>query len=340
MAELYHPTVLPGSVAEGAIGNIADYFYDHGELDVQHFEGFLKQQILDAGADPITAKAASRTMAVLAEKNPENAQTIAETIAATTLTDPAFISDKARQSVLQSVSSKADLDKLSVDERKALAFTHASKALDDAGITDVQSKESLKARISEYIDQGASPDVAAAASVAPLAADGVPKAESLSIFGYLTALVHKAADYTFDSFEYMQVGDSAIHTHMSNVRYELGDNDYTIDTTETVKTTATTTNRVHPAIAIGEYPGNYKAINGFSGSLHLARYKYGGHWTSGGVLATTVALGLRIYTAGIDTDLVAKNYAITDLGGVDNRKTLIDIFLNKFTSIRSAMTKM
>src|SRR3546814_7630404 len=112
MTSPYTPPGLPGSAAEQAVQEVGEYFAGQNGLDIPDLEKFVKQKLIDYGGDRVTAAASSRTVAVLAEQTPGNAQSIAENVVAATVADPAFTSNKVRTSVLEQVRRAGGVDSL------------------------------------------------------------------------------------------------------------------------------------------------------------------------------------------------------------------------------------
>lgn len=317
------PVLLPDSVAAAAVAETRQYFQTQGDnLRLPELEKFIKQKVIEYGADPVTAASSARTVNVLATQNPANAQGAAEHVVGATIADPALGSAKIRDNVLKDVEQRGGVEKLSPTEQKAIAYEHASQGLKDAGVADTRSYQDVQTRIHQYIDQGVSPDLAASAAAAPALARGMPQVDSFSIFGYLTMLVHGQVEYTFKNTETLMVANSAIHGHLGNTTYQMVGHNFLVQC-GTIQTSSTGENvRAHSGAAIGDYKSQYKALMGASVGLYLGAAKYGGRWLilAGMLRAYT---GIRVYLAGTDSDVVKNNISIEE--GRDHRVTLLSL---------------
>lgn len=317
------PVLLPDSAAASAVAETRQFFQVQGaNLQLPELEQFIKQKVMEYGADPVTAASSARTVSVLATQNPANAQGAAEHVVGATIADPALGSAKIRNNVLKELEQRGGAEALTPTEQKALAYEHARQGLRDAGVVDTQSYQDVQTKIHQYIDQGVSPDLAASAAAAPTLAQGMPQADSFSIFGYLTMLVHGKVEYTFKNTETLKVSNSAIHGHLGNTTYEMVGHNFLVEC-DTIQTSSTGENvRAHSGAAIGEYKSQYKALMGSSAGLYLGAAKYGGRWlVLAGMLRTYT--GLRVYLAGTDSDVVKNNISIEE--GRDHRVTLLSL---------------
>ncbi|MBV7481795.1 hypothetical protein [Bordetella sp. BOR01] len=319
------PNVLPGSDAAKAAAEVGQYIADQGaDLQLPELEQYVKERIIAYGGDPVTAAASARTVTVLAERDPTNTQTIAENIVASTVSDPNAAADRIRDSVERQVAERGGIGNLSKDEQKALAYGEAEDALRRAGITDTQSYADLRTRVNEYIDQGASPEVAAAAAAAPALAAAGPSADSLSIFGYLIMLVHGDLKYVFKNTETFKVGGNAIHSHMKDVTYEMPPHNLHIDC-DTIQTSSTgefLNIRLRWGRGVGTYPGEYRSLVSTSFTAYAITTKWGMKWLLLGLYSLAVTKQ-RVYLAGIDNDIVFRSRSIGD--DKDKRKSLLTI---------------
>jgi len=333
------PTVLPGSDAAKAVAKVGQYVADQGAgLQLPVLEQYVKDVIVEYGGDPVTAAASARTVTVMAERDPANTQGIAEHIVAKAVSDPNTISDRIRENVQRGVAERGGLNSLTKDEQKALAYDEASGALRSAGITDTQSHADLKTRINDYIDQGASPEVAAAAAAAPALAAGGPVADSLSIFGYLVMLVHGDVKYVFNNSETLNVSGSAIHSHMKSVKYDMSAYNFDIvcDTIQTSSTNEFLNGRFHIGLGVGNYPGTYKALMTSAFSFYGGVGKLGMQWRPF-TLYSLNGTKKRLYLAGIDNDMVMYNRAIEE--DRDHRETSVLTVEQAKQAIQRTITK-
>ncbi|MBO9354459.1 hypothetical protein GG851_10680 [Bordetella petrii] len=322
------PNVLPGSDAAKAAAEVGQYIADQGaDLQLPELEQYVKERIIAYGGDPVTAAASAKTVTVLAERDPANTQTVAENIVASTISDPNAGVDRIRDNVKRQVAERGGIGNLSKGEQKTLAYDEAAAALRRAGITDTQSYADLKTRVNEYIDQGASPDVAAAAAAAPALAASGPTADSFSIFGYLIMLVHGDLKYIFKSTETLTVGGSAIHSHMKDVTYNVGEGkDRNIhidcDTIQTSSTGEFLNIRLRSGRGVGTYSGDYRSLMSTSFSAYGVATKWGMKWLLIGLYSLAVTKR-RVYLAGIDNDMVVQSRAIDEKK--DKRTSILTI---------------
>jgi len=300
------PHVLPGSKAAAAVDEVTGYFAAQGpDLDIPAMERFVKETIVSHGGDPVTAAVSSKAVSEMAMKDPAQAQKAAENVVGVTLADPAVASGDARQRVEAALKeSGTPPDSLSRQQQEEIAFREASAALDDAGAVDTQSRQDLRTRIQGYMDQGAGPAMAAAAAVAAILGQSMAQADSFSIFGYLTMMVHGDTEYVLKNTETMTVANSAIHTHLANTTYDMKANNFLV-TCETIKTSSSGEDvRAHEGEAIGQYLGSYDAYAAASISINLIyKYRWGGRTKSLAGMTVTETLG-RVYLALFDSDLV------------------------------------
>src|SRR3546814_4995214 len=111
------PPLLPCSAAEQAVHEVGEYFAGQNGLDIPDLEKYVKQKLIDYGGDCVTAAASSRTVVVLAEQTPGNAQSVAENVVAAIVADPAFTSNKVRTSVLAQVRRAGGVESLTKAEQ-------------------------------------------------------------------------------------------------------------------------------------------------------------------------------------------------------------------------------
>jgi len=326
------PRVLPGSQAAQAVDEVGQFFAGRTEpVPPADIESFVKHKILEYGGDPITAATAGNTASTLAYQNPANAQMVAENVVGMTVADPALAGSKAKTGILNDLKNAKG--ELSPADQKDIAFRHANSQLQQAGVTDTQSSAALQSSINAYIDQGVSPDLAAAAALAEILAQSMPQADSFSIFGYLSMLVYGDTNYSFKQIETMDVTNHALHTHLANTTYEMPGHKFSLLCTSSIKTSATGEYvRAHTASAHGFYDGLYISMTPKAASLNLVNFKFGTmSFGLGGLLVSFAPL--RIYLAIFDSDLVWANRPIKE--EKDRRRTWAQVrtaLKKKFTS--------
>ncbi|WP_459617462.1 hypothetical protein [Bordetella sp. 2513F-2] len=323
------PKVPPGSDAAKAAAEVGQYIAAQGSgLELPALESYAKARMEAYGVDPVTSAASARTVTVMAERDPGNTRLLAESIVAKTVSDPATIGERIQDNVRRQVAERGGLASIGKSQQKALAYDEAEDALRRAGVTDTQSYADLRTRVHEYIDAGASPDVAASAAAAPALAQAGPQADSLSIFGYLVMLVHGDVKYVFKNTERLDVVGSVIHTHMKSTKYDMSDYNFHVkcDTIQTTSTNEFLNVRPHFGYGIGNYPGEYKSIATSSVSAYLLAGKAGMQWLTYGLYSLS-GTKQRVYLAGIDNDVVMYNRGIKITNGdaADQRKTVLTI---------------
>ena len=118
--------------------------------------------------DPVTAAVSSTAVGDLAAKDPAQAQKVAENVVGVTLADPAVASSNAQQRVESALKATGKpLDALTAQEQEDIAFNEANGVLRNSGVVDAQSQQDLRTKIHQYMDQGSSPSMAAAAAWSP-----------------------------------------------------------------------------------------------------------------------------------------------------------------------------
>lgn len=315
------PYVRPGSKAAQAVTEVGEYFAGNPHPTPAQLEAMVKDRITAHGGDPVTAAASAATAREMAARNPGQEQAMAEQLVGVTLADPA----RAGQSVMQDTRNAwAEAEQRGGEVDKAgIARDQGRQALADAGAMDTASSSLFDTKFQGYLDQGVSPEMAAAAAVAAVLAQSAPQADSFSIYGYLTMLVHGNTDYSFNNEEHVDIKGSAIHTHFSTTTYNMGSNDFLVDC-DTIKTKSTGEDvRTHSGHAIGRYEGTYYSTALSSVSGYFYRHKWGtlSKAVSG---ATFSGSGGRVYLAGLDSDLVRwKNKGSAN----DNRWTVLDLLI-------------
>lgn len=295
------PYVRPGSTAAQAVREVGEYFADHPSPTPAELEALVKARIVAHGGDPMTASASAATARELVGRSPGQEQAVAEQLVGVTLADPA----RAGQSVMQNTRKAweaAGKDGGEID-KAGIARTQGQQALADAGAMDSTSSALFDTKFQEYLDQGVSPEMAAAQAVAMVLAQAMPQPDSFSIYGYLTLLVHGNTDYVFKNEEHVNIKGSAIHTHFGNTTYNLGSNDFFVDC-DTIKTSSTGEDvRTHSGHAIGRYEGTYfsTALSTVSGFGWRHKWATLSKAVSGATLSASVG---RVYLAGLDSDLM------------------------------------
>ncbi|MCD0501503.1 hypothetical protein [Bordetella petrii] len=319
------PNVLPGSNAAQAVDEINHYIQTQGSnLTPAALEQAIKQKIVQYGGDPVTAAAASRTASVLVEQDPARASMIAENVVGATLADPALASNLAKDRVNAHLDGLgADAGQLTDEQKKSIAFNEANGVLQDWGVTDTQSSQALQEAVNQYIDQGASPDVAAAAAVASVLAQAMPGVGSFSIFGHLSMLVHGEATYIFNSTETLDVADTAVHTHLNGTKYDMANNTLGIYCEDIKTSNRTAWVRAHPGAAFGYYRGSYFSWSPVTLSGYVWSKQRGVEQRAIGGFSGSVS-GLRIYIAGFDSDMVTFSKGVPKER--DNRVTIIEAY--------------
>ncbi|GAB1578025.1 hypothetical protein [Bordetella petrii] len=295
------PYVRPGSTAARAVSEVGQYFADHPDPTPVELEAMVKDRIVAHGGDPVTAAASAATARELAGRSPGQQRALAEQLVGVTLADPARVGQSVVQNTRQAWEKAAEgggkVDKVGI------ARAQAQEALADAGAADTTSSSLFDTKFQEYLDQGVSPEMAAAQAVAMVLAQATPQAGSFSIYGYLTMLVHGNTDYVFLNEEHVKIKGSAIHTHFVSTTYNLGSNDFIVDC-DTIKTSSTGEDvRTHSGHAIGRYESQYFSTATSTLSGFWWRHKWGTltKTVSG---ATASISGGRVYLAGLDSDLM------------------------------------
>ncbi|CAM4332043.1 hypothetical protein BOTU111921_23865 [Bordetella tumbae] len=335
------PHVLPGSDAAAAVDEVSNYFANQGpDLDIPALQDFVKQTIVSHGGDPVTAAVSSTAVGDLATKDPAQAQKVAENVVGITLADPAVASSNAKERVAAALKATGEpLDALTAQQQEDIAFNEANGVLRNAGVVDAQSQQDLRTKIHQYMEEGSSPEMAAAAAVAAILAQNMAEAESFSIFGYLTMMVHGDAEYIFKNTELLKIADSSIHTNLSNTTYNMKANNFVV-TCDTIKTSSSGEDvRAHEGAAVGKYLGSYDSYAQKSYSVNLIyKYRWGGRVKSLAVATVTETLG-RVYLAVFDSDLVWNSKV--KLKFKDHRKSAAEVrvFGKKIISTAKAFLK-
>lgn len=301
MADNSIPYVRPGSVAQAAVDQVGEYFRTHPNPTPAELEKLVKDQIVSHGGDSVSASASAATVAELARRSPGQEQALAEHLVGVTLADPG----QTAQSVAQDTRKAwAEAEAATPDgkiDKNDIAREQGRKALRDAGI-GTESSGAFDAKFKEYLDQGVSPDLAAAAAVAAVLAQAMPQASGFSIFGYLTLLVHGNTSYVFKNDETIEVKGSVIHTHFDNTTYNLGSNVFQVDC-DTIKTSGVGTEvRIHTGSTYGNYNLWYFSYATLSGSLFGYKHKTAGFSKTISGATYSGSLG-RVYLAGLDSDV-------------------------------------
>lgn len=315
------PYVRPGSKAAQAVDEVGDYFVNNPNPTPAELETMVKARIMGHGGDPVTAAASAATARELAGRSPGQEQAVAEQLVGVTLADPA----RAGQSVMQDTRNAWEAAEQSGGEvdKAGIARDQGKQELADAGAMDTASSALFETKFQGYLDQGVSPDMAAAQAVAAVLAQSTPQADSFSIYGYLTMLVHGNTNYSFNNAEQVDIKGSAIHTHFSTTTYNMGGHDFLVDC-DTIKTKSTGEDvRTHSGHAIGRYEGTYYSTALSSVSGYYYRHKFGtlSKAVSG---ASFIGSGGRVYLAGLDSDLVLwKNKGSAN----DIRWTVLDLVI-------------
>jgi len=320
------PYVAPGSPAAGAVDEVSAFWAENGgNVSPAQVEQFVKHTLESHGTDPVTAAASARTASLLAEQNPGGAQAAAENVVGVTLADPARAADSARDQVdAELARTGKTADQLSREEKIALAEGQAKQSLATAGIPESESSGPVSEAVSRLVDQGVAPDLAAAAAVSIVLGQMMPSADSFSIFGYLTMLVHGDAEYNFLNTESLKIANSAIHTNMTGTTYDMSGHDISLYT-HTIKTKASKEEmRSRNSLARGEYHGTYESFSPISISFYWLNMARRGWQTRDLGLASMGISGLRVYFAGYDSDVVLSAKADSER---DYRASLLDLYM-------------
>lgn len=316
------PRVLEGSQAARAVDEIGRFVRANSHLTPAALEQAVKEKVISYGADPVTAAAASRTAAVLAEQDPARAPMIAENIVGATLSDPNVAASQAARRVdARLEGSNGNGHALSQAEQSAIAYEEANAVLQASGVTDTQSSQALQSAVDQYIASGATASQAAAAAVVSLAPQAMPQADSFSIFGYFNMLVHGDVDYIFKNTETMNVSGSAIHTHLSTTTYDMEGHKLYIKATDIKTSGVSEIVRAHPGKALGRYDGSYFAAAPATLSVNLWTTQRGIDQHLIGVRSASLA-GLRLYLSLYDSDLANTDFKISP--GSDSRATALE----------------
>lgn len=294
------PYVRPDSKAAQAVSEVGDYFATHPDPSFDELEELVKARIIANGGDRVTAAASAATASELARRSPGHEQRIAEQLVGVTLADPSRVGPSVMDNT-RAAWKTADLS--SEQEKIGIARSQAQQALADAGAIDTASSHLLDTKFQEYIDQGVSPERAAAQAAAVVLAQSAPQSESFSIYGYLTMLVHGNTDYSFNKNERVNIAGSAIHTHFMSTTYNMGGNDFLVDCRKIKTESVGEDVRTHTGKAIGTYESQYLSVAKASISAFQQREKYGTLTKSvaGATLSGNIG---RVYLAGFDSDLM------------------------------------
>jgi len=301
------PKVLPGSIAEDAVKDVTKYFRLHPDASRDDIENMIYNKIQAYGGDPVTARVASSSAGNLIETDPQNAQLISENIVGTTIADPSFSGDIARNGVKERLKGVDRKDPKTFEQQENVAVEETKAALDKAGVKTV-SDAVIKNKVHNYMKEGLSPEDAAAAATAFLHAEALASSdqEGFNIFGYLTLSVYDDVSYIFKSTENIEIATGADHTHLSNTTYSMDGHDFHMDAFM-IKTTARAEDvRARPAAGVGTYTGVYLSYSTLSiTTFHVNTLLTG--LDSLRTLTTSSAGANRIYIAGWDNDNVGKS---------------------------------
>lgn len=327
--------IQPGSAAGAVVSNIGNSMVSLPP-GILRFD-YVRQQLLAYSGDPITAASTARAIEVLAERDPTNAQAIAQDLAAKTVAHPSTIGDRVRQRVTNRLQGRTDL---SQSQREAIAFEEAQSVLQETGAIDAQSSGGVRADIQQYMEDGVSAEAAAAAAAQSAATSASSAPSTFSILGYLIRLVRGEVTYDFQDTQTMNVTGSVIHSHSDTVTYEMPGKDIHIKCSSTMKTYASQSLlnfRFHSGRGIGVYSGSYDATLFTSLSLYGLATKYGTEWHVYSGYLFTGTLG-RLYIAGFDNDIVLYNTAIED--SKNHRKFLVQTSKLGKGKVQSSTTKV
>lgn len=329
--------IQPGSAAEQVVNNVGNYVANNPGVSPDVRLDYIKNQIQAYSGDPVTSAATARAIDVMAQRDPANAQAIAQDLTAKTVSSPSTMGDRIRDKVSGRLDGQSGLTRA---QQEAIAYEEAKSVLAEMGIIDTKSLAEVRANIKKYLDQGVSPAAAAAAAGQATAAGAAASPNTFSILGYLVRLVRGAVTYDFKDTQTLNVTGSVIHSHSNAVTYELGGNNIHIDCSSTMKTYSGQSMlnfRFHSGKGIGEYNGSYSANLYTSLSLYAGSLKYGGEWHiySGYLMTGTF---VRFYFAGFDNDVVLSNRKIED--DKNYRKYLVHT--NKFGKgkVQTSTTKV
>ncbi|HYG42528.1 MAG TPA: hypothetical protein VEA17_06370 [Bordetella sp.] len=329
--------IQPGSDAANVVSNVGDYMAAHpgGNPDARF--DYVKSQLLGYSGDPVTAASTARAIEVMAERDPANAQAIAQDLTAKTVSSPSTISDRIRNKVAGRLEGQSGLSRA---QQEAIAYQEAKSVLDETGVMETQSAADLRTNIKEYMDQGVSPAAAGAAAGQSAATSASSSPSTFSILGYLVRLVRGAVTYDFKDTQTLNVTGSVIHSHSDTVTYDLPGKNIHINCSSTMKTYSDQSLlnfRFHSGKGIGIYNGSYDATLYTSFSLYGGSLKYGGEWHVYSGYLLTGTLG-RLYMAGFDNDIVLYNKSIED--SKNHRGFLLQTSLMGKGKVQSSTTQV
>ncbi|MVW73599.1 hypothetical protein [Bordetella sp. 15P40C-2] len=315
------PRVLEGSRAAQAVDEIGQFVRGNPDIDPGALEQAVKAKIVQYGGDPVTAAAASRSAAVLAQQDPGRAGLIVENIVGTTLADPNLAASQAAARVDARLRQQGAPG--SEAAHSAIAYEEANAVLQASGVTDTQSSQALQQAVDQYLARGATASQAAAAAVVSVLAQAMPEAGSFSIFGYFNMLVHGDAEYLFKNTETMRVTGSAIHSHLSTTTYKMNGQKLHIEADEIKTKGVSEVVRAHPGEAKGIYGGSYVSWTPLTVSGYGWTTQYGKeqHLAGGGSVSLS---GLRVYLAIYDSDLANTRSKISKH---DDRVTALEAYV-------------